>query len=238
MRRPGCTIPDVEVKAALVVARKASRCPEVSHRTAYRLLATMRRNARPDIYNMNSQQKWRKRIKNARMLPSRCTKADLQLHESSTSEEICCRLHDVGEYRKLGSRLRVLLVNCLWNFDDACAFKLLKTLAKRTGIFCVNLGELPGLTGRGWHALHCGLTSTNNGVVFGFVDKIHYVPAPLLMSELGKKRRSLEAGWKTSTNPPLWRRKSTLFDLCIDSPKNTTVPAQWGMATWHPKVLC
>lgn len=232
--RPGLVISAHEVHAALMVAQKASNCLDITPRTARRLLATIRRSKRNTGGSKMGKQLWRNRKRNSKALPIRCTEAHLYLDKSSTPVEICARLHDVGAYRQLGSKVGVLMLQGL-SFDETCVMKLLELLAQRPGIFCVNLGELPDQTIACWQELHKRLVSTENGVVFCFVDSITYTSASILFHDLGIKRRNLEEGWETSNEPPQWRRRSTLHALLRCSPESTPTSALWGMASWCPK---
>ena len=210
-----------------MVAQKASECLDVAPRTVRRLLATVQRPKRASDGSKMAKQKWRKRKQNAKTLPIRCTESHLQLDKRSSPVEICSRLHDIGKYRQLGLKVSVLMLQGL-NFNSTCVSKLLWTL---------NLGELPGLASASWHELHRKFVSLETGVVFCFVDSITYKNAPELYSDLGGKRRHLEEGWKTSNDPPQWRRRRTLHALQKCSPVSTPVSALWGMPTWHPKLL-
>jgi hypothetical protein len=236
LTRPGVTVPAHVVQAARSMVHEALGCINVTPRTVRRALSAMQRPKRAATGTGIDNKKWRKRKQNARSLPARCNENHLELNKGSTPSDICGRLRDIGAYRKLGSRVRILMLQGL-AFNQMCMKTLLETLAQRPQIFCVNLGEMSFRTNACWTELHSELVSRENGVVLCFVDTNSYKGAATLFRELGIKRRSQEEGWKTSTYPPLWRRASTLRKLEACSPVGTPASALWGMASWHPKQL-
>jgi hypothetical protein len=236
LARPGVTIPEHVVQKAHSVVHDALGCINVTPRTVRRALSAMQRPKRAATGTVIDSEKWRTRKQNGRSPPARCNEDHLELNKGSTPSEICGRLRDIGAYRTLGSRVKILMLQGL-AFNQMCMKTLLETLAQRPQIFCVNLGEISFRTNACWTELHSKLVSRENGVVLCFVDTNSYKGATTLFRDLGIKRRGQEEGWRTSTLPPLWRRASTLRMLEACSPVGTPASALWGMASWHPKQL-